>query len=144
MRYDTKRIVKWSVAPGMIIAGDINLLRIALTNLIGNAWKFTSKRDEAHIEIGTTNDPDRGRAFFVRDNGAGFDPTYADKLFVAFQRLHTQQEYPGMGIGLATVLRAVRRHGGIVWAKSEPDRGAAFYFTIPAIQTSIHRKEEQA
>ena len=109
--------------------GDPHLLRAALDNLIGNAWKFTSKSEKPRIEIGALKD--RGRTiFFVRDNGAGFDMAYADKLFGAFQRLHSASEYAGTGIGLATVQRIVHRHGGRIWAEGEVGKGAVFFFTL--------------
>jgi PAS domain S-box-containing protein len=123
------RRVDFAVAPGLSVSGDGRLLRIALQNLLGNAFKFTSKRDAARIEVGRTNENGHS-AFYVRDNGAGFDMHYADKLFGAFQRLHTPAEFEGNGIGLATVQRIVRRHGGRVWAEGEVDRGATFYFTL--------------
>jgi light-regulated signal transduction histidine kinase (bacteriophytochrome) len=100
-----------------------------LENLIGNAWKFSSKGAAAHIEIGARLDGPTP-VFFVRDNGAGFDMKYADKLFGAFQRLHTLTEFEGTGIGLATVERIVKRHGGRVWAEAAVGRGATFYFTL--------------
>jgi light-regulated signal transduction histidine kinase (bacteriophytochrome) len=125
------RVVEVSVRDGMSAEADPHLLRVALENLIGNAWKFTSKADRPRIEIGVLKD--RGRTgFFVRDNGAGFDMTYADKLFGAFQRLHPASEYAGTGIGLATVQRIVRRHGGRIWAEGEVDKGAVFSFTLAA------------
>jgi PAS domain S-box-containing protein len=125
------RDVHVDIEPGLTAVGDPQLLRIVLANLLDNAWKFTSRREHAHVAIGMVNDAQRGPAFFVRDDGAGFNPKYAGRLFVAFQRLHAHDEFPGTGIGLATVERAVRRHGGDVWAQGEVDRGATFYFTIP-------------
>ncbi len=109
--------------------GDARLLRIVLENLLGNAWKFTSKAEQARIEMGTMRDVDR-TVFYIRDNGAGFDMTYADKLFGTFQRLHGTNEFPGTGIGLATVQRIVHRHGGRIWADAAPEKGAAFFFTL--------------
>lgn len=114
----------------LIVDGDITLLRAALQNLFDNAWKFTSKKTNTRIEFGTTHEQDK-RVFFVRDNGAGFDAAYSDKLFAPFQRLHAISEFRGTGIGLATVKRVIARHGGIVWAESDPGNGATFYFTIP-------------
>src|SRR5450830_751796 len=138
-----QRDVQLTIEPGMTTTGDPQLLRIVLVNLLGNAWKFTSKREHAHVSVGTVQDPEHGPAFFVRDDGAGFDLQYKDKLFVAFQRLHGQDEFPGTGIGLATVLRVARRHGGDVWAEGEIDRGATFYFTIPDLHVSYSAKGEQ-
>ncbi len=123
------RVVETVVAGGLSTRGDPRLIRVALQNLLANAWKFTSRSANARIEVGQMNTP-RGLAFFVRDNGAGFDMAYADKLFGAFQRLHTQADFPGTGIGLAIVHRVLRRHGGAVWAESAPERGATFYFKL--------------
>jgi light-regulated signal transduction histidine kinase (bacteriophytochrome) len=125
-----ERRVTVTVAPGLTDSADPRLVRQALQNLIENAWKFSGRREDAAIEIGQTRAADGEPAFFVRDNGAGFDPEYAEKLFGPFQRLHGVSEFPGTGIGLATVQRIVHRHGGRVWADGQVDRGATFYFTL--------------
>jgi light-regulated signal transduction histidine kinase (bacteriophytochrome) len=119
------------IAPNLYTRGDPKLLRIALDNLLGNAWKFTGKRDDARIDLGVEAG-ETGPVYFARDNGAGFDMAYADKLFGAFQRLHDTGEFPGTGIGLATVQRIVHKHGGRIWAESAVDRGATFHFTLGA------------
>jgi len=124
-----ERTVELVVAPGLEADADPRLVEIALTNLLGNAWKFTRGRDGARIELGA-REP-RG-TFFVRDNGAGFDMQYASKLFGAFQRLHSPRDFEGTGIGLATVQRIVRRHGGSISAEAAVDRGATFSFTLGA------------
>lgn len=123
---DPGRHVDVDVAPGLVARGDSRLLRVLIDNLVGNAWKFSARNEAARIAVGRTPDG----AFFVRDNGVGFDMAYAGKLFSAFQRLHTEQEFPGTGIGLATVRRIVARHGGRVWAESEPGAGTTFFFTL--------------
>jgi signal transduction histidine kinase len=128
-RNDPGRIVEVVVEPGMTIRGDGPLLRIALENLLRNAWKFTSKTDAARIEV--RSQAGRDGTYFVRDNGAGFDSAYKAKLFKAFQRLHRSTDFEGTGIGLAIVQRVIQRHGGRVWADGEPDRGATFFFTLP-------------
>ncbi|MCG2594071.1 PAS domain-containing protein [Ramlibacter sp. XY19] len=123
-----QRRVAWRVQPHMAASGDLRLLRSVLENLVGNAWKFTAGTSGAQIEVGGVSQ--RGE-FFVRDNGAGFDMAYADRLFGTFQRLHDHDEFPGKGIGLATVARAVTRMGGRVWAEGAPGAGATFWFTLP-------------
>ena len=124
------RVAHWEVAPGLVAQGDSQLLGQVLDNLLGNAWKFTSAKTDTCITVGQETGPDGETVFFVRDNGAGFDMNYAAKLFGAFQRLHAQNEFPGTGVGLATVERIIERHGGRVWADSAPDQGATFYFTL--------------
>jgi signal transduction histidine kinase len=123
------RLVTLEVENDIEVWGDERLLRIALENLLQNAWKFTSDCPEARIEIGTTQTP-FGRAIYVRDNGAGFDMRYADKLFLPFQRLHSPSEFEGSGVGLAVVQRVVARHEGRVWAESEPGKGSVFYLSL--------------
>lgn len=127
---DPKRTVDVTIAPGLNAQGDERLLRIALENLLSNAWKFTSQQPSARIELGAAPQPGEMPAYFVRDNGAGFDMAYANKLFGAFQRLHSQGEFKGTGIGLATVQRIIHRHGGRTWAEGTPNQGATFYFTL--------------
>ena len=132
------RTIEFMIAPGLHCEGDARLLEIVLTNLFDNACKFTGTRALACIEFGAKMAGDSGRtmashAYFVRDNGVGFDMAHAQKLFGAFQRMHGASEFPGTGIGLATVQRIVHRHGGQIWAKSTLDQGATFYFTIPAV-----------
>jgi PAS domain S-box-containing protein len=133
------RTVEFVIAPTPAATGDPQLLRTLLTNLLDNAWKFTANCSQTRIEFGALKSAEAaassspataGPIYFVRDNGAGFDMAYADKLFGAFQRLHGQAEYPGTGIGLATVQRIVRRHGGRIWAEAAVDQGATFYFTL--------------
>ena len=121
----------FSVQDGLSAQGDPVLLRAVLENLLGNAWKFTGKTASPRVEV-AREDREGDAVFVVRDNGAGFDPAYASRLFGVFQRLHTAAEFEGTGIGLATVHRIVRRHGGRVWAEGAPGRGASFHFTLPA------------
>ena len=113
------------------VIGDRQLIRVLLENLLGNAWKFTGKRDGARIELGCAPGEDGAPVYLVRDNGAGFDMKHAPKLFTPFQRLHTATQFQGTGIGLATVHRIVQRHGGRIWAEAAVDQGATFYFTLP-------------
>jgi signal transduction histidine kinase len=129
-RRDPERRVQTRIAPDLVAYADRRMLRSLLDNLIGNAWKFTARRDPGIIEVGAV-ERDAERAFYVRDNGAGFDMRYADKLFGTFQRLHAAGEFDGTGVGLATVQRILQRHGGRAWAEGTVDRGATFYFTLP-------------
>jgi PAS domain S-box-containing protein len=129
---DPGRHVEFVVGEDVTAAGDATLLRVVMENLLGNAWKFTSHRDSARIEFGVAPQTNKGAVYFVRDNGAGFDMKYADRLFGAFQRLHAESEFPGTGIGLASVQRIVFRHGGHIWAESSGRQGATFYFTLEA------------
>jgi light-regulated signal transduction histidine kinase (bacteriophytochrome) len=125
------RKISLEVQDGLDCQGDPGLLRVVLENLLANAWKFTGKNPTAAITVGKTEHQGKP-AFFVRDDGAGFDMNHSAKLFGAFQRLHLQREFPGTGIGLATVQRIIHRHSGKVWAASAPGEGATFYFTLPA------------
>jgi light-regulated signal transduction histidine kinase (bacteriophytochrome) len=128
-RQQTRSHAKVMIEPGMSAVGDPQLLRMCLQNLLENAWKFTSRHDQAKIEVGS-RELDGKRAFFVKDDGAGFDMAHADMLFAPFQRLHAQSEFPGTGVGLASAQRIIRRHGGTIWAESEVEKGATFYFTL--------------
>lgn len=131
-----ERKAEFIIAPGLAARGDENFLKVVLDNLLGNAWKFTSKKPEARIEFGAVQN--NGEiTYFVRDNGAGFEMAYADKLFAPFQRLHSSAEFPGTGIGLATVQRIVRRHNGRIRAESEPGKGTVFYFTLMKNETDV-------
>ena len=129
-QHEPERQVEFGIAEGVVANGDARLLRVVLENLMGNAWKFTSKHSSARIEFGVTQ-IEGAPAYFVRDDGTGFDMACADKLFGAFQRLHDRGEFEGSGIGLATVQRIIHRHGGRTWAEGEVERGATFYFTLP-------------
>jgi light-regulated signal transduction histidine kinase (bacteriophytochrome) len=126
---DPDRKVKVNITPNLIAYGDRNLLSIVFTNLLGNAWKFSSKVAQPHIEVGTIEKNGKP-AYFVRDNGAGFNMEYADKLFKPFQRLHMASDFAGTGIGLSIVQRIAHRHGGKVWAEGKVGEGATFYFTL--------------
>jgi len=127
---EPNRIVEFSITPNIVANSDPRLMKVVLENLLNNAWKFTSKQEFARIEFGAKDDPTHGHIYFVRDNGAGFDMAYVNKLFGAFQRLHTSSEFPGIGIGLAIVQRIINRHGGRVWAEGEVNKGAVFCFTL--------------
>ena len=129
MATSPERQVSIHVEPDIRIPGDLRMLRIAFENLLANAWKFSSKKTDALIAVGTTATPE-GKAVFIRDNGAGFDMRYANKMFRSFQRLHSTDEFEGTGIGLAIVQKVVNRHGGKVWAESEMGHGATFYVVV--------------
>ncbi|WKZ34204.1 MAG: PAS domain S-box protein [Anaerolineales bacterium] len=124
-----ERNITFTITPDLRINGDPSLMHIALENLLGNAWKFTAKKEQALIEFGQQNTVEE-RTFFVRDNGTGFDMAYVNKLFGVFQRLHSTAEFPGTGVGLATVRRIIKMHGGSIWAEGEEGRGATFYFRL--------------
>jgi light-regulated signal transduction histidine kinase (bacteriophytochrome) len=126
------RRVRFAIQDGVWVNADRTLIRTVLQNLVENAWKYTGKRDDATIEFGTTAAEDAKVCCYVRDNGAGFDPAFGGKLFQPFQRLHAVTEFPGTGIGLASVRRIIERHGGRVWAEGAVGRGATFYFTLNA------------
>jgi len=123
------RKIDFIMQDNLIAEGDPNLLNILLENLLGNAWKFTKKCNRARIEFGKKQQ-NKETVFFIRDNGAGFDMKYANKLFIPFQRLHDDTDYPGTGIGLGIVSRIIHRHGGQIWAEAEENKGATFYFTL--------------
>ena len=130
------RVVNIQIEAGLVAFGDLRLLRVVMENLLGNAWKFTSHRSVAEISVGATQEADGDPVFFISDNGAGFDMAYADKLFTAFQRLHGVQEFPGSGVGLATVGRVISRHGGKIWCDAKVNEGARFFFTLPNLVLS--------
>jgi light-regulated signal transduction histidine kinase (bacteriophytochrome) len=137
------RSVEWRVEPLPEVDCDPGLLKLVFNNLLGNALKFTRSREPAVIEIATIESAGL-TTIFIRDNGVGFDPKYADKLFGVFQRLHRQEDFEGTGVGLATVQRIIRKHGGEVWAESEVDRGATFFFSLgvrPSAATSLQPVE---
>ena len=126
-----ERVVRTQVEAGLLVPADKALLGVVMENLLGNAWKFSARQSEALISVGQQPDAAGQPVFFVRDNGVGFDMAYVEKLFVPFERLHEQSEFPGSGIGLATVSRIIGHHGGRLWADATPGRGATFYFTLP-------------
>ena len=135
---DPARQVEFIIPQDVMANGDNPLLHVVLQNLLSNAWKFTARRQAACIEFGTTPLADGSAAYFVRDNGAGFNMDYTNKLFSTFQRLHSERDFPGIGIGLATVQRIVNRHGGRVWANGTVDKGASFYFTLDNTSLQKH------
>ena len=150
-QHDRQRQVETVIASGLNVVGDAVLLRSVMQNLLDNAWKFTGKNTKAIIEFGvldkvadelphSVQNPDLPApptpVFFVRDNGAGFNMAHTTKLFAPFHRLHRQSEFPGTGVGLATVQRIIRRHGGRIWTEAEPDKGATFYFTLPTNESN--------
>jgi PAS domain S-box-containing protein len=147
-RAHPEREVRYKIAPNLKAFGDPHLLQVVLENLLNNAWKFTSKQEQPEIEFGLKQENGE-TIYFIRDNGAGFDMTYAGKLFGAFQRLHAMTEFPGTGIGLATVQRVIHRHGGRVWAEGVVNQGATFFFTLPSLdrtgpKTTPHEKSSLA
>jgi light-regulated signal transduction histidine kinase (bacteriophytochrome) len=127
---EPQRAVDFSIADSIAVHGDAHLLRVAMDNLIGNAWKYSSHKSPSRIEFGS-RESEEGPVYFVRDNGAGFDPRSAQRLFQPFQRLHPISEFPGTGIGLATVQRVMQKHGGRIWAEGVVNEGATFSFTLP-------------
>lgn len=127
---EPERHVEFAIASELVVNGDVQLLRVVLENLLNNAWKFTSTRIQSKIEFNVILQTDAKVAYFIRDNGAGFDMAYSNKLFGAFQRLHSTSQFPGTGVGLATVQRIIHRHGGKVWAEGTVEQGATFYFTL--------------
>ena len=135
-RRNPERQVEVLIADCFTAEGDTRLLQIALDNLLQNAWKYTSIREHARIEFGCEKRRS-GLVYFVRDNGAGFDSRHADRLFKPFQRLHSSSEFPGTGVGLATVQRIIQRHGGDIWADARVGEGATFYFTLGPIRQNL-------
>jgi light-regulated signal transduction histidine kinase (bacteriophytochrome) len=136
--------VEWRIAPLPIVLADENMMRQVWSNLLGNAVKYSSQRERAVIDVEHRRQQDGSHLFSVRDNGAGFDMAYAGKLFGVFQRLHKASDFPGTGIGLASVRRVLGRHGGRIWAESAPDQGATFFFTLPAALDAPPSRERDA
>ncbi|MCX5892175.1 MAG: ATP-binding protein [Deltaproteobacteria bacterium] len=130
------RVIEWRLNPLPHVSGDQGVLRQVWVNLLANALKFTRQQEVAVIEVGCGQEGDE-TAFFVKDNGVGFDMRYADKIFGVFQRLHAHKEFEGTGVGLALVQRIISRHGGRIWAEGEVDHGATVYFTLPPAQDKI-------
>ena len=141
-RQEPERHVHVMITPELKVYADAHLMQIALTNLLGNAWKYTAKQAQARIEFSAKMENNE-RVFFIQDNGAGFDMAYVDKLFKPFQRLHTAQEFAGNGIGLAMVYRIIKRHFGRVWAQGEPEKGATFFFTLGLTKTTEQQNNNQ-
>jgi light-regulated signal transduction histidine kinase (bacteriophytochrome) len=132
---EPNRRVVFDIDEGLAARGDPRLLAVVIENLLGNAWKFSAKKEASRIHFGASDEAAETR-YFVRDNGAGFDMAYAAKLFGLFQRLHSRSEFDGTGVGLATVQRIIQRHGGRIWADAAPGAGAVFYFTLPSERSS--------
>jgi light-regulated signal transduction histidine kinase (bacteriophytochrome) len=124
-----ERRVDFIIAEGLKVKGDTDMMRVVLENLLNNAWKFTGRHPSAKIELGVI-ERDGTRAYFVRDDGAGFDTAFVDRLFRPFHRLHTDSEFPGVGIGLAITATIIKRHGGRIWAEGQVEKGATFFFTL--------------
>ena len=122
------------IEQGLNVTGDLELLRLVLQNLLENAWKFTAQTEDAHVELVRIGSENGHSTFAVRDDGAGFDMRYQDKLFRPFERLHRKEEYGGTGVGLTTVARVLHRHGGRIWAEGTPGEGATFFFDLPTRQ----------
>ena len=133
VKTEPERQATFKIAEGIITVGDQLLLRVVIENLLGNAWKYTGEQEEAVIEFGESKYKGK-QAYFVRDNGAGFDMASAGKLFAPFQRFHDSDRFKGHGVGLATVKRIINRHKGEIWAQSQAGKGATFYFSLPNIQ----------
>ena len=131
---DPDRDVEVVVHPGLLVRADERFLVPAMRNLLENAWKFTARVPKVRIEVGSIAGHDGAEVFFVRDNGVGFDMAYAERLFGAFQRLHSRKDFEGSGIGLAIVRRVINKHGGRIWAEAAVDHGATFFFTLPELQ----------
>ncbi|HEY3594042.1 MAG TPA: ATP-binding protein, partial [Polyangiaceae bacterium] len=136
-RKEPERQVTFAIEDELLVEADSRLMRVLFDNLLGNAWKFTSKTAETRIEVSRQRE-NGDFVYFVRDNGAGFDMAHAAKLFSPFQRLHSQSDFQGTGIGLATVHRIVDRHGGRVWAEGQVGKGATLFFSIPSKQSRMH------
>ena len=129
---EPKRQVDWQIEPDLVAEGDATMLEVVMRNLLANAWKYTSRRDAAMIQVYSRVEGSQ-RFFCITDNGAGFDAAHAAKLFQPFQRLHRQEEFPGIGIGLATAQRIIQRHGGVIQAEGQQDLGATFCFNLPQL-----------